>query len=216
MSRMDSYYVTLFRVYLFVRNLLEGLYSITVKGARRALLLTHPQEYYFFSGYTTPYPAGSVQTIGPGVPLIGWTYNIETNVISTDVNLPLRPIPWLSASIRYNGLNLYSLDDFIAEVKYANTDGPPPPAVIVGSWSLYTGVVLDKKVDLELLVITEDGEERTLSPWSLDRNSQPLLLEAARPVFEPMTVEFVDDVRAVTLDEEGEGVEELDAFQEAT
>lgn len=220
---MDSYfspevYMALFRVYLVVRNFLEGFYSITVKTARRALLLVQPQEYVFFNGYTTPYMSSTVSLEGPGVPQVAWTYNLETNVLLSNATEPLKSLPWLSASIRYNGLSLYSLDDFVAEVKYASTAESPPPAVVVGSWSLRTGIVLDNQVSLELFIITEDGEEKTVSPWSLDPITSTLMLELNEPVltrtFEPMTVELTGDDRSVRLlpDEvEGEVLDEIDA-----
>jgi hypothetical protein len=222
---MDSYfspqfYMTLFRIYLVVRNFLEVVYSTSVKTARRALLLTYPQEYVFFSGYTTPYLAGTVSMEGPGVPTVSWIYNLETNLLTNGgAESPLKSLPWLAASIRYNGLSLYSLDDFVSEVKYASAVGAPPPAVVVGSWSLRAGIVLDNQVSLELFVITEDGEEKTVSPWSLDPIASTLLLELNQPVttriFEPMTVELAGDNRSVSL--VNEELDELpDAANEAT
>ena len=218
---MDSYfspqfYMTLFRIYLVVRNFLEVVYSTGVKTARRALLLTYPQEYVFFSGYTTPYLAGTVSVEGPGVPSVSWIYNLETNVLTNGATEPLKSLPWLAASIRYNGLSLYSLDDFVCEVKYASAAGAPPPAVIVGSWSLRTGIVLDNQVSLELFVITEDGEEKTVSPWSLDPIASTLLLEldTETRTFEPMTVELAGDNRSVSL--VNEELDELPDAAEAT
>ena len=211
-----QFYVRLFRIYLVVRNFLEGLYSVSAKTAQRALLLARPQEYVFFSGYTTPYLAGSVNSMGPGVPSIAWTYNLETNILSNGAVEQTKSLPWLAASIRYNGLSLYSLDDFVCDVKYASISGAPSPAVVVGSWSVRTGIVLDNRVSLELFVITEDGEEKTVSPWSLDPILPTLMLEmevpavaAAATVFEPMKVELNGDTRSVSLGEEEE--EEEDA-----
>jgi len=221
MTLVESYftpqfYVKLFRIYLVVRNFLEGLYSVSAKTAQRALLLARPQEYVFFSGYTTPYLAGSVNSMGPGVPSIAWTYNLETNILSNCALEQTKSLPWLAASIRYNGLSLYSLDDFICDVKYSSNSGAPSPAVVVGSWSVRTGIILDNRVSLELFVITEDGEEKTVSPWSLDPILQTLMLEmdtpavaAAAPVFQPMKVELNGDARSVSLGEEEE--EEEDA-----
>jgi hypothetical protein len=81
----------------------------------------------------------------------------------------------------------------------------------VGSWSVRTGVILDNRVSLELFVITEDGEEKTVSPWSLDPILPTLMLEmevpdvaAAATVFEPMKVELNGDTRSVSLGEEDE------------
>jgi hypothetical protein len=71
---------------------------------------------------------------------------------------------------------------------------------------------------LELFIITEDGEEKTVSPWSLDTITSTLMLELNEPVltrtFEPMTVELTGDDRSVSLlpDEvEGEVLDEIEA-----
>ena len=198
-----SFYIALFRIYLTVKWVFESVYSITVKTTRRALMLTQPQEYVFFGGYTTPYLASTVSVIGPGVPPVSWIYNLETNVLSNNTSEPLKNIPWLSANIRFNGLNLYSLDDFISEIKYSTTSDVPCPAVIVGAWSLRTGIVLDNQVELELFIITEEGDEVVLSPWSLTpftlKDTPNLITNIA---YEPMFVELREDGRTVTLREE--------------
>jgi hypothetical protein len=204
-----SFYMALFRIYLTLKWVFDSVYSVTVKTTRRALMLTQPQEYVFFSGYTTPYLASTVSTIGPGVPPVSWVYNLETNILSNSTNEPLKNIPWLSASIRFNGLNLYSLDDFISEIKYASESDVPCPAVIVGAWSLRTGIVLDNQVELELCIITEEGDEIVLSPWSLVpfTSTSSFTSDAPMPLitnigYEPMFVELREDGRTVTLKEE--------------
>jgi len=199
-----SFYMALFRIYLTLKWVFDSVYSITVKTTRRALMLTQPQEYVFFGGYTTPYLASTVSTIGPGVPPVSWVYNLETNILSNSTSEPLKNIPWLSASIRFNGLNLYSLDDFISEIKYATESDVPCPAVIVGAWSLRTGIVLDNQVELELSIITEEGDEIVLSPWSLvpfTSKDAPIAL-ITNVGYEPMFVELREDGRTVTLKEE--------------
>jgi hypothetical protein len=150
-----------------------------------------------------------VSTIGPGVPPVSWVYNLETNILSNNTSEPLKNIPWLSANIRFNGLNLYSLDDFISEIKYSTTSDVPCPAVIVGAWSLCTGIVLDNQVELELSIITEEGDEIVLSPWSLVpfTSSSKFTSDAPTPLitnvaYEPMFVELREDGRTVTLKEE--------------
>ena len=192
-------------IYLTLKWFFENLYSVTVKTGRRALLLTQPQEYVFFGGYTTPYLASTVSVVGPGVPPVSWVYNLETNILSNSANEPLKNIPWLSASIRFNGLNLYSLDDFISELKYSSESDAPCPAVIVGAWSLRTGIVLDNQVELELFIITEEGDEIVLSPWSLLSYTSPFKAETPlikNIVYEPMVVELKEGGRNITLKEE--------------
>jgi hypothetical protein len=181
-------YVTLLRIYDVFTNFLEGLYSFTVRTTQRVALLTYEQKYVFFTGYTTPYDANKVALNKPGIPSIAWVYNLETNVISdsaatSTATRNVKSLPWLSAAIRYNGLQLYSLDGFINTVKYSSERAMPPPAIIVGSWTIQTGIVLDNKLTLSLFVITDHGEEREVSPWSLaafDGKTTETVAEAAQ------------------------------------
>lgn len=182
-------YVTLLRMYDVFTNFLEGLYSFSVRTTQRVALLTYEQKYVFFTGYTTPYDANKVALNKPGIPSIAWVYNLETNVISdstatSTATRNVKSLPWLSAAIRYNGLQLYSLDGFINTVKYSSERATPPPAIIVGSWTIQTGIVLDNKLTLSLFVITDHGEEREVSPWSLvafDGKTTETVAEAAQP-----------------------------------
>jgi hypothetical protein len=171
-------YLTLLRSYHAFCTVLDLIYGFSQRTTRRALLVIQPQEYVFFRGYTTPHLSSTVIKTGPCIPEIDWKYNVETNLISDGAATVATSLPWLSAAIRYNGLNLYPLDSFINDVKYSSEKGVPSPAIIVGAWSIRTGIVLDNQVDLELFVITEEGEQRTVSPWSLDPLSNTLLLEA--------------------------------------
>jgi hypothetical protein len=73
----------------------------------------------------------------------------------------------------------------------------------VGAWSLRTGIVLDNQVELELFIITEEGDEVVLSPWSLTsftlKDAPNLITNIA---YEPMVVELREDGRTITLREE--------------
>lgn len=175
---MTSFYKTVFEVLIFVKNILYVVFSTGTTVTLRLIDASRPREYIFLNGYTTPFLSHQVKTTSPGVPEVTWTYNLDTNILTQGAILPLKNISWLSASIRYNGMNLYCLDDFIGTVKYANSrDEPPPPAVLVGAWSLYTGIVLNNQLNMELSVITDEGDVVVFSPWSFDTKPRVARLE---------------------------------------
>lgn len=168
-----SVYTTLFEIFLVVKSIVSVLFSTGVTITYRLVDAAHPRKYVFFNGYTTPYLAHKVRTVAPGVPAITWTYNLDRNVLTRDEEAPLQNLQWLSGSISYNGMNLYSLDDFISSIKFAG-DRHPPPAVVVGAWSLYTGIVLDNQLNLELSVVNDDGNMLSFSPWSFTTKPAPV------------------------------------------
>jgi hypothetical protein len=164
-----SMYRTLFQLFLYIKSFVEILVTTGTKVTLRLVDASRPRKYVFFNGYATPYPAHQVKTVAPGVPNVTWTYDLDTNVLTRGTETPLQNVPWLSASISYNGMNLYPLDDFVSSVKYATTGAyHPPPAVIVGAWSLYSGIVLDNQLELDLSVITDEGDVVNFSPWSFE------------------------------------------------
>ena len=169
------FYRTLFRTFLVLKSLFDTLVSTTKFVSARIVNASYPRKYVFFNGYTTPYLYHSVKMEGPGVPTVAWVYDLDTNVLTHGADEPLQNISWLSASIKFNGLNLYPLDDFISTVKFATTGETPPPAILVGAWSLFSGVVLNNSMDFELSVIDENGEEQSFSPWSFTTRRLPAL-----------------------------------------
>ena len=161
-------YRNLFRAFILTKLVLETLFSVTTKVTGRLLTAVRPREYVFFTGYTTPFLSHMVNHVGSGIPSVDWIYNLDTNILrkGSETGTP-ENIPWLSASIVFNGMNLYSLDDFISEVKFVNSRGEEPsPAIIVGAWMLMTGNVLNNKINLELHVVNQEGTVVVYSPWS--------------------------------------------------
>ena len=170
-----TFYKTVFEILIFLKNLIQIVISTGTTVTLRLVDASRPREYVFLKGYTTPFLAHQVKTSSPGVPDVTWTYNLDANTLARGTDIPLKNLPWLSASIRYNGMNLYSMDDFISNVQFASsTNEPPPPAVIVGAWSLYTGIVLNNQLNMELSVISDEGEVLVFSPWSFDLKSGPM------------------------------------------
>lgn len=127
------------------------------------------EVYVFFKGDSTPYDSRHVITDGPGIATVAWTYNKNTKTFKSSTasaQTHAKCLEWLSASIQYNGLNLYSLDDVIEGTKYCDSNGTMPSNdILVSSWSLTSGVVLDKTIDLKLFIIHSDGREETVSLW---------------------------------------------------
>ncbi len=127
------------------------------------------EKYVFFKGDSTPYPVRRVVLDGPGIASVAWTYNKNTKTfVSSTAAAHTHPkyLEWLSASIQYNNLNLYSLDDLIEGTHFLDGSGTMPSNdILVACWSLSSGVVLDKTIDLKLFIIHSDGREETVSLW---------------------------------------------------
>lgn len=128
------------------------------------------EVFVFFKGDSTPYHARHVIQDGPGIASIAWTFNKNTKTFTSSNAAPhthAKYLEWLSASIQYNGLNLYSLDDVIEGTKYVDANGVMPSNdILVAAWSLTSGIVLDKTIDLKLFIIHSDGHEEVVSLWS--------------------------------------------------
>lgn len=146
------------RAYIFMKTLVNTFMYVSTTVGTALIVAFQPKEYVFFKGYTTPLLLNNVSLTGPGIPEVTWTYYEGSNTLVKGLSNESMNLPWLSASVRYNGITLYSLDDFVSNMKFSG-DTVPPPAVIVGSWSVKSGVYLDRALPLELLVINEDGDE---------------------------------------------------------
>jgi hypothetical protein len=146
------------RAYIFVKSLMNTFVYVSTTVGKALVVAFQPKEYVFFKGYNTPLLLNNVSLTGPGIPEVTWTYYEGSNTLVKGLSNESMNLPWLSASVRYNGITLYSLDDFVSNMKFSG-ETVPPPAVIVGSWSVKSGVYLDRALPLELLVINEDGDE---------------------------------------------------------
>ena len=146
------------RAYIFMKTLVNTFMYVSTTVGTALIVAFQPKEYVFFKGYTTPLLLNNVSLTGPGIPEVTWTYYEGSNTLVKGLSNESMNLPWLSASVRYNGITLYSLDDFVSNMKFSG-ETVPPPAVIVGSWSVKSGVYLDRALPLELLVINEDGDE---------------------------------------------------------
>jgi len=207
--------MTAFRVFLVLQKVFNALLSGGVFVTNRLVAASRPREFVFFKGYSVAYPAHLVKTVGPGIPSVTWFYNMDTNRLTYDSDDSFESIPWLSARIQYNGMNLYSLDDFISEVKYSSSRrDAPSPSVIVGAWSLQSGIVLDNNANLELCVITELGEIDVFSPWSFTpiNATQYHTLPSITPI-DPLFVESNGDIRAVSSEPFQEQMDDLQSLE---
>ena len=146
------------RAYIFMKTLVNTFMYVSTTVGTALIVAFQPKEYVFFKGYTTPLLLNNVSLTGPGIPEVTWTYYEGSNTLVKGLSNESMNLPWLSASVRYNGITLYSLDDFVSNMKFSG-ETVPPPAVIVGAWSVKSGVYLDRALPLELLVINEDGDE---------------------------------------------------------
>jgi len=144
------------------------------------------EVYVFFKGDSTPYKASNIVLEGPGIASVIWTYNKNTKTFkSLNATNQTHPkyLEWLSASIQCYGLNLYSLDDVIEGTKYLDKNGTMPPNdILVAAWSLTSGIILNKTIDLKLFIIHSDGREETISLWKhfqSEKRKETIIIGAA-------------------------------------
>lgn len=57
-------------------------------------------------------------------------------------------------------MKLYSLDEFIDTMRFSEIGANPPDVqTLLSAWSLFSGIVLDKNLEMNLIVINNDGNE---------------------------------------------------------
>jgi hypothetical protein len=132
------------------------------------------EQYIFYRNDPVPYSLGKVVASGPAMPEPEWIYNLtRTRFTAPDSSMKPLKLPWLSAVIKYNDMKLYSLDSYIDTVTFSNYSRiPPNPEIIIAAWSLTTGIILDKNLEMKLLVITNEGNEEVFH-----LHSKPLFIE---------------------------------------
>lgn len=188
------------RAYIFVKSLMNTFVYVSTTVGKALVVAFQPKEYVFFKGYNTPLLLNNVSLTGPGIPEVTWTYYEGSNTLVKGLSNESMNLPWLSASVRYNGITLYSLDDFVSNMKFSG-ETVPPPAVIVGSWSVKSGVYLDRALPLELLVINEDGDEVAFPIDSFEEGEVEVEEEAPSPVVPqpPSPLPVVNDIPSTSL-----------------
>jgi hypothetical protein len=156
-----------FRAYLMLRQFAISSWKFGSALSSATYAALQPNDYVFYDGYEVPVQAWKVKSENPGTPKAYWYYNPSTALFfKTSPTGETHRFPFLSASLCFNGMNLYSLDDFLGEQQYVGEQ--PSPVVLVGAWCLVNGIVLDKNLDFKLHIINEMGEEKYYGPWSLD------------------------------------------------
>ncbi|NBO60552.1 MAG: hypothetical protein EBU82_06215 [Flavobacteriia bacterium] len=153
----------LFKLINWLTIAAETTQTIT-KGVVRSL---QSKTYVFFKDNNYPYRLQDYKTSGPGVAPVEWYYDADKklflafNLHNTSTHSISRHFDWLSGEIKYNGLVLYDISDFLEDAKWAGV-AQPAPARILAAWSLHSGVVLQFREGLSLHTINKDGTESVL------------------------------------------------------
>jgi hypothetical protein len=138
--------------------------QVVTKGVVRSL---QSKTYVFFKDNTYPYRLQEFVTTGPGVAPVEWYYDadqklfVASHLYTTNTGAISRHFQWLSGEIKYNGLVLYDVSDFLEDAKWAGVT-QPTPSRILAAWSLHSGIVLEFREGLTLHTINEDGTESVL------------------------------------------------------
>jgi hypothetical protein len=147
--------------------LLNTGYTVTKRVSKGLIRSLQEEVYVFFAN--TPYAYRMQDTVltGPGVPPVQWYYKASTKQFisgalynATD-DYVFHHLPYLSAEIKYNNLNLYDISEFLEGIRWAGEQAPTP-AVLLSVWSLTSGVVLNTN-GFSLAVISEQGQEQTIA-----------------------------------------------------
>jgi hypothetical protein len=203
------------RTWTFVYNALNTSIWASKKTYVALMDAFSEEKYVFFKGDSTPYHMSHVVLDGPGIASLNWTYNKNTKTFTSSTASPhahAKHLEWLSASIQYNGLNLYSLDDVIEDTRYSDASGAMPPNdILIAAWSLTSGIVLDKTIDLKLFVIHSDGREETASLWKQfqkpievkkeEKNIEPSLLNPPKNTLVFPTTLLLDNTLSSIVNE---------------
>lgn len=164
-------YSTLALLYTFqcIRALilfLDSSYRVTKKVGKGVLRSLQEEVYIFFEGLPFAYRLQDTVVTGPGIRPVQWYYNAGTkqfvagNLYDSSDDYALQHLPYLSAQIKYNNLNLYDVSEFFEGIRWAGVEAPTP-AVLLAAWSLSSGVVLNTQ-GFSLAVISEQGEEEMI------------------------------------------------------
>lgn len=136
------------------------------KGIWRSI---QPENYVFFTGSSYPYNMNDLNLNSPGVAPIAWYYNASRRIFvaghlhNTSENFRTHHLPFLSAEIKYNDLALYDITEFMEKVRWAGDSEKEPPSanILLAVWTLHTGIVLYSSDSLKLVVIDDEGNEKT-------------------------------------------------------
>lgn len=138
--------------------------TVVTKGVMRSL---QSKTYVFFKDSNYPYRLQDFITNGPGIAPVEWYYDadkklfVSSNLYNTNTDTISHHFEWLSGEIKYNGLVLYDISDFLEDAKWAGVSRPCPARILAG-WSLHSGIVLQFREGLTLHTVNEDGTESVL------------------------------------------------------
>lgn len=129
-----------------------------------------PEMFVFFTDSTFPYNKHDLNLTAPGIASIAWYYDplqrtfIAGRLHDTSDNIRVHHLPFLSAEIKYEGLTLHDITEFMETIRWAGEpdQAPPSAALLLSAWSLHTGIVLHKSEGLKLTVIDDQGNEQNL------------------------------------------------------
>lgn len=165
---------------LYVQSVFYFLRFLTMSGQALAFLWLfcgnvargikktfNEDQYVFFHGSSYPYRLEEIQLHSPGVPEVEWYYNSKTRTFLTSrlynnsQAYHTHHIPYLTAEVRYNDLDLYDVSEFFNSVRWAGEDSEAMPSVdlLLSAWSVSSGIILKRSSQMVVVAINTDGNE---------------------------------------------------------
>ena len=128
------------------------------------------ESYVFFKDSSYPYNKNDLLLDAPGVPPVAWYYDSSQQIFvaghlhDTSEHVRVHHLPFLSAEIKYNELLLHDITEFMEKIRWAGDANQEAPSaeILMAVWSLSTGIVLQKSDLLKLVVIDEEGNEKSI------------------------------------------------------
>ena len=183
------------------------------------------QQWFFLSGRSIPVPAVNYsQFVNDSPENVSWVFNTDSKCLSPPTYWSNRSkLRCLSIQL-HEGSAVYSLDELIPDMNIYLTGELPLPTVLVGCWSIQSGIWPAPERCPALHIIDRMGEEHIIplfddysdEEWetSLGISVPEVAEEAEEDAEEEAEEEEADEDDAEEEDEDEEGDEQVETAEE--
>jgi hypothetical protein len=156
--------VWLLRIYTTLNDAFTTTSLVSVKLVNALLNAFNKREYYFLTGYVTPYPRTNVNAHASSSAAVEWIYTIDDNSFKSyragEFPVGAR-LPILSLEIVRDERVAHDLTDFIESIvviRETNSTAFPTISQIVQAWVLHSQIVFDTRIEFYVKLVTESGD----------------------------------------------------------
>jgi hypothetical protein len=156
--------VWLLRIYTTLSDVIISTKDVSAKVVNALLNAFNKREYYFLSGYVTPYPCANVNVYASSSAAVEWIYTIDDNSFKSyragEFPVGAR-LPILSLEIVRDERVAHDLTDFIESmvvIRETNSTAFPTISQIIQAWALHSQIVFDTHIEFYAKLVTESGD----------------------------------------------------------